>query len=77
MNQRYAVASRLERRGGSIRTAVEFHSSGVGVERAGDDIHQRALPRAVLSYERVNPAGFQLEIDSVECHSRPESFADR
>jgi hypothetical protein len=58
MYQRNAVPPSFERRPRRIRTGFEFHPSGIGLERAGDDIHQRTLARAVLADERVDLAGY-------------------
>ena len=37
---------------------LDDDASGIGLERAGDDIHQRTLARAVLADERVHLAGY-------------------
>ena len=45
--------------------AVALDASGIGVDAAEGDLRERRLPRAVLTDERVNLAGAQIEVDAV------------
>ena len=65
----------LVRRGRAIRLAGKLHLSFVGLERPGEDVHQRALTGAVLADERVHLPRQQLEGHTVERDRRPEAFS--
>ena len=56
VDERDAAPARIERRGGRVALAIEDHLARVGLHRAGEHVHQRALPRAVLAEERVHLA---------------------
>ena len=55
---------------------MELHRSFVGMKRTRDDVHERALARAVLADERMHLALAQLEIDAVQCHRWAKRFGD-
>jgi hypothetical protein len=46
------------------------------MKRAGDDVHERALARAVLADQCVYLTFAQLEIDAVQRHRWAEGFVD-
>ena len=61
---------------GRVRLALNFHRAAIGAQRSGDDVHQRALARAVLADERVYLALTQLEIDAIERDGWAKGFVD-
>ncbi len=70
---RRACAERISR---TVRRSVEPHRAGVGAERAGEDRHQRALARAVLTHDRADLAGIDEQIDAVDSKRRAERLPD-
>ena len=77
VNQRHAAPPRLERRGRRIGAALDRHRSGIGGDRSGEHVHQRALAGAVLADERVHLSRPDAdEIDAVEGHRGPEALAN-
>ena len=52
--------------------AVQHDLARVGRDRAGEDLHERALPRAVLPDDRVHLARLGLEVDLGERLGRAE-----
>ena len=76
MNQRYSVQPGVERISWHVRLAINRHSSFVGSERAGNDVHQRTFAGAVFSDESMHFAFSEIEIDTVESDSWTEAFGD-
>ena len=56
--------------------AIDLHRPGVGAHRAEDDVHQGALPGAVLAEEGVDLAAEELQIDGVVGGHRVEALGD-
>ena len=66
MNQCDAVGACVEWIRRRVSFALNFHRSVVGPQRAGDDVHQSALARAVFADECMHLALAQFEIDAIE-----------
>src|SRR5256885_1806908 len=56
--------------------AAKLNATGVGVVNPGQDLHQGALARAVLSDERVDLVGEEREVDIGERLHGAESLGD-
>ena len=54
--------------------AVEHEPAGEIRMHAGDDLHQRAFPRAVLADETMDLAGGQREVDPRSASTPPKAF---
>jgi hypothetical protein len=59
-----------------VRLRAEAHRAGVRPHRAGEDLHQGALARAVLADQRVHLAGPHRQVDAVQRDRRAERLAD-
>src|ERR1051326_6023142 len=71
-----AASPRVDRGRGRVRRAVDRHRAGVGAEKTGEDVEQRALAGAVLADERVHFAGTQAEVHAVEGDCRAETLRE-
>ena len=76
MDQGDAAPARLERTGGRVRPTRDLQLAPIGAHGAGDDVHQRGLPRAVLADQRVHLAGVEREFHAVQRRRRPEPLGD-
>src|SRR5258705_6428825 len=76
MDQRDAAPSRIVRRGGRVARAIEGHLAAVGLNLAREDVHQRALPRPILTEQCEHLARTHREIDSVERDRRAVALRD-
>ena len=76
INRRDAGAARLERAARREPPAVDAHRTRVAGERAGEDGHQRALARAVLTDEREDLARADRQVHAVQRHRRAERLLD-
>ena len=56
--------------------AVDLEHSGVGLIDAGEDLHERALPRAILPADGMDLTSPHLEGDVVEGHHPREPLRD-
>ncbi len=56
---------------------VEGERSGVGLVRTDEQLHERALPGAVFTEQRVDLAAFARERHVVERDDRAEALHDR
>ena len=65
MHHADAGVERVARRIEVDRAAVEEDLALVRPVEPGEDVRERALPRPVLSQQRVNLAGRRLELDAV------------
>ena len=65
IDHRDAGLTRVERMARRIRRAVDLHDAGVGLQRARQNPHQRALAGAVLPDERAHFTGSHGEVDLV------------
>jgi len=72
----HAGPARVEGVAGPIRLAVQPHLPRVGLVRAGQDLHQGALPGPVLADQGVHLAGRDGEVHPVQRDGRPEALAD-
>src|SRR5205823_254200 len=63
MDHADAGRDRVARRGEVDGIAVDDDLAGIGTVDAGEDVHQRRLAGAVLTEERVDLAGPDLEVD--------------
>ena len=55
---------------------LQSHVTGVRLVDAGQNLHQRALARAVLAHERMDLAGEKREVDIREGLDGAESLGD-
>jgi len=76
VHHRHAAAARVHRVAGLIRRALEAHRPGVGHQRARQDLHQRALARAVFADDGVHLAGRHRQPHAVEGRGGSEALAD-
>jgi hypothetical protein len=66
VDHRDARAPRVDRTRRRIRASVDRHRPGVGLERAREHRHQRALARAVLPDEPADLPGGHRQLDPLE-----------
>src|SRR4029077_13755613 len=76
MNGGHAAPPRIRLVARRERSVVQTHRARVRWERAGEDVHERALSRAVLADERVDLSGAHLEVDARERRRRAESLGN-
>ena len=76
VNERDAAAPRVSGAGRSIGPAVDLHRAAIGPHRAGEDVHQGGLARAVFSDQGVHLARPEREIHAVQRPGRSESLGD-
>ena len=76
VDHRHAAASASPRAAGGVRLAVQRHRARVGPVGPAEDLHQRALARAVLADQRADLARADGERDAVERPGRAERLAD-
>jgi len=76
MNEGEAASPGVAGTGRGVGPAVHQHRSAIGPHGSGEDVHQGALARAVLSDQRVHLARLQREIHAVQRRGGPESFGD-
>ena len=58
------------------RAPVNAHLTATECLVTGEDLHQRRFAGAVLTYQAVDPAGFEREGHAVQHAYRPERFDD-
>jgi ribose transport system ATP-binding protein len=58
------------------RLAVQHHRAAIGLHFAREHVHQRALPRPVLTEEREHLAGPHRQVDTVERDRSPVVLRD-
>jgi hypothetical protein len=68
--------TRLERRGGCKGLSHEEHLSGIRSQSAGHDVHQSALPGAILPDQPMNLAAHHGKAHIVERNRRTEAPND-
>ncbi len=56
--------------------AMHFDRAGIRLVDAREHLHQRRLPRAVLTDERVHLSGSQLELRILQCLDAWEMLVD-
>src|SRR5258706_8900328 len=76
MDVRNAGAARGERAGGAIERAGEMHAAGFGRERAGENVHEGALARAVLADDGVDFAAPHFQINAGERDGGAEALVE-
>ena len=76
VNERDAAAPRVTGAGRSVRPAVDLHRAAIGPHRAGEDVHQGGLTRAVFPDQGMHLARPEREIHAVQRPSRSESLGD-
>src|SRR5687768_12507894 len=76
MNERDSAATPVARGGGSIPLTVQEHLATIGLHLAGDDVHERALPRPILSQQCQHLAGVNRQIHPVERDRRAVVLRD-
>ena len=57
------------------RLAVQSDRATVGLDDAGEELHQRALARAVLAQDGVDVPGRQRDVDAVQGHGLAVALA--
>ena len=70
---RWALGGAADRR---LRP-VDQDATAVGLMDAAEDLDERTLPGAILTCERMNAPGVQIEIDIAQHLDGPEPLADR
>src|SRR5256885_2316619 len=76
MNVRNPPLAPLGRPARRVRLTADDHRAAVRRKEPGEDVDQRALPRAVLADEGMDLAGSDIEIDAVEGDGGAEVFGD-
>ena len=74
VNHRDAVTLRVERVDRRVRLSVQLGRAGVRPQGAAEDVHQRALARAVLADHRVHLAHCDLERHPAQGEGRAEGL---
>ena len=67
---------RLLREVAHLQAGAEAHAAFVGLQRAGDHLQQRRLPRAVLSHHAPALAAAHVKVEVVVDRLRAEALAD-
>jgi hypothetical protein len=75
MDHRHAGRSRVDRLTRRVGHTLEPHRAGVGLDRARQDRHERALAGAVLPDERAHLPGGDCEVDAVDRHGGAKHLA--
>ena len=73
---RDALPARLQRTRRMIFAVQQPHAPLIGLEHARENIHQRALARAVLADQRVHLARTHIEINSSQGTGSSEALPD-
>ena len=76
VHHRDARGERVARRREPYGLAPQLDRAGIGLVEPGEDVRERALPRAVLTEQRVHLADRGLEVDGVVCEHAGEALGD-
>src|SRR5690349_13667415 len=76
MNQRDATPTSVEWRRRLVLASVDVHGSPVGAQRAGEDVHQGALPSPIFADQCMYFSRMHVEIDAIERNRCTEALRE-